>query len=73
MTLEDTRRRRVDGVTVCNVAEFVLAADLVCKRAQPVLAPCEQHAMPAAAREEPSSLRADAGRRACDDCYAWHR
>ena len=72
MPLEDSRRGAVDGLTVGDVAELVLAADLLRERAQPVLAPREQHAVPAAPREEPGDLRADAGRRSRYDRYPRH-
>ena len=42
----------LDGASVGDVAQLVLAAELLRERAQPVLAPREQHAVPAAAREE---------------------
>jgi hypothetical protein len=70
MALEDSRRSALDRVAVCDVADFEFAPELLRECSQPVLAPCEQDAVPVAAREEAGSLGADAGGRACDDGYA---
>ena len=49
MPLEHARGERLDGGAVADVAELDLAADLVGERAEPVLAPGDEHAVPAAA------------------------
>ena len=72
MPLEDSGRDALDRLPVGDVADLVLAADLLGERPQPILAAGEQHAVPAAAREQACDLRADAGRRAGDDCYPRH-
>ena len=61
------RRDRLDGVAVADVAELDLAADLVGERAQPVLAPCDEHAPPASLGEQPGGRLPDPGRGSRDD------
>ncbi len=72
VALEDAGGRALDRVSVGDVAQLVFAADLLGERSQPVFATREEHAAPAAAREQPGDLRADAGRRARDDGYPLH-
>ena len=50
--LEDAGCDALDGLPIGDVAQLVLAADLLGERPQPVLAACEQHAAPAATREQ---------------------
>ena len=69
MPLEDGRRDALDRLAVGDVADLVLAVELRGELAQAILAPREQHAVPAVAREPPSERRADAARRAGDDRY----
>jgi hypothetical protein len=65
--LEHPRCGTFDGGAVGDVAELVLAADLAGERAQPLFAPREQDAVPAAWAEEAYELGADPRRRTGDD------
>ena len=67
MPLEDACRDVVDGVSIRDVAQLELGADLLGERPQSILAPCEQHAVPAPLRERARKLCTDAGRGAGDD------
>ena len=70
MPLEHAGRGGLDRGAVGDVAQLVLAAGLLGERAQRLLAPCEQHAVPAAPGELPGQLRADPGRGPRDDADA---
>ena len=59
MTREDARGHLFDRLAVGDVAELVLAADLVRERPQALLAARQQDALPAAPGEQPRDLRAD--------------
>ena len=72
MPPEHLRSGALDGGAVGDVTHLVLAADLHGERTQPVLAPREEDAVPAARREQPRKLGADARGRTGDDCYALH-
>ena len=63
MPLEDPRRHCLDRRSVGDVADLDLPADRVRERAQPILAPCDEDAVPALLREQPRSGLADPGRR----------
>ena len=67
MALEDPRGHRVDRVSVGDVAQLDLAAELLGERAEPVLPARDEHALPALLREESRRRLADPGRRARDD------
>jgi hypothetical protein len=69
MPLEHTRRDPLDRLAVGDVADLVLAVELLRQLTQPVLAAGEQHAAPAVPCESSSEGRADAARRAGDDRY----
>jgi hypothetical protein len=55
-------RRLVDGVSVRDVAELVLAADLVRERPQSLFPAGEQNAVPTARRQQARDLGADSRR-----------
>ena len=65
-------RKRLDGVAVADVAELDLAADLVRERTQALLPARDEHAMPAAFREQAGGRLADSRRSTCDDGDARH-
>ena len=67
MPLEHARGHRLDRLAVADVAELDLAADLVGERAQPVLAPRDEDAVPPRSREQAGRRLADPGRGARDD------
>jgi len=69
MPLEHSRRSALDVVPLCDVAGLHLAADLARERLETVAPPRQQHAMPAAARQDAGDLGADAARRAGYDRY----
>ena len=63
MALEDALAERIDRGAIADVAELDLPADLLRERAQPILAACDEDAVPAPLREQPRSGLADAGGR----------
>jgi hypothetical protein len=67
MALADGGPGAVDSLPVGDVADLVLAADLVGERSEPVLAPRDEDATPAARRERARRRSADPARRARDD------
>ena len=67
MALEDARCERIDRGAVADVAELDLPADLVRERTQPILAPCDEDAVPAILREQPRGGLANTGGRSCYD------
>jgi hypothetical protein len=72
MVLEDAGREALDRGTVADVADLDLTADLAGERAEPILAPGDEHAVPAALRQRSGSGRADPGGRTCDDGNLLH-
>src|SRR5205823_2637294 len=67
MPLANRGRRPLHGLAVGDVAELVLAAELLGQRAEPVLAPGEEDAEVAARREGAGDRGADPARGAGDD------
>jgi len=68
MAFADARCDGVDRVAVGDITRLGLAADLVCKLPQLLLAPREENAVPAVCGEPPRDSGADAARGAGDDC-----
>ncbi len=69
MALEHARGHGLDLLAIGHVAELPLAADLAGDRLQPVLATCEQDAVPAATRELARRCLSDPRRGSRDDGY----
>src|SRR5262249_11252605 len=62
MAFADARRHRVDGLAVGQVAELVLAAELLGQEAQTILSARQQNAEPVPGGELARERRADAAR-----------
>ena len=73
MPLHDRRCGTLDGGSVGDVADLVLAAELLREGPEPVLPPGEEDAAKAAACKLARDRGADAARRAGDDGYLQSR
>ena len=69
MPCANLRGHAFDGLAVADVADFVLARDLVRHCGEPLLVARDEDAVPALLREPPGDSGADARAAACDDRY----